>query len=184
MTTGLFIKSETPIVWANSADYLGDLGARTHQIDLTLIATLEAREGDKVDLGVVRPESYSVTMAIEFDVAPASAAVVSLWWAASPLSGAAVANPGGVVGADGDYTGTAGDVLADSIPQLTLIGNLLSTSDLAPVVQFVTFTFSPKHRYGSPVVYNETLQAFEGDAVEMGISFTPLHQLSLWGNKE
>ena len=52
---------------------------------------------------------------------------------------AGAVNPGGVVGVDGDYTGTAGDDLPNSILQLTLIGNLVCTADLAAVVQFQTF---------------------------------------------
>jgi hypothetical protein len=175
MPTEILIKSDTPIVWADSVQpYAGDIGARTHQIDLDSLASLAARQGAKVDLGAVRAAAYAVTMAIEFDVAPSSGNVVSLWWAPSPSPTAGVANPGGCSGADGAYTGTTGDALADSILQLTLIGNLICTSDVATVVEFESFIFSPEHRYGSPVVYNEADQAFEGDAVEMGVSFTPI----------
>jgi len=174
LTTEILIKSSTPIVWANSGDYAGPLGTRTHQLDLTSVATVEAREGAKADLGSTRAAVYAVTVAIEFDVAPLSGAIVSFWWAPSPSATAGVANPGGVSGTDGDYTGTSADSLADSILQLTLIGNLVCTSDLAPNPEYQTFMFSPEHQYGSIVVYNETLQAFEGDAIEMGVSFTPI----------
>jgi len=174
MPTEILIKSDTPIVWADTTDYAGDIGARTHQILLAALAATAARQGDKVDLGAARAAVYAVTMAIEWDVDPTPGDVCSLWWAASPSGTAATANPGGCTGEDAAYAGTAGDSLADSIMQLTLIGNLVCTTDDAPVVQFQTFMFSPEHRYGSPVVWNEAGQALEGDDIEMGIAFTPI----------
>lgn len=174
MATEILIKSGTPTVWADTTDYAGDIGTRTHQIDLTSVASTAARQSTKADLGATRAAVFAVTAAIEFDVAPSSGNVVSIWWAASPSGTAATANPGGVSGSDAAYTGTAGDSLADSVLQLTLVGNLVCTSDVATVVEFQTFYFSPEHRYGSVVVYNEADQALEGDAVEMGIAFTPI----------
>lgn len=176
MPTEILIKSgATPVVWADTTDYAGDLGSRTAQIDLTSIAAGGARQGAKVDLGATRAAVYAVTMAIEMAVAPTSGAIASLWWAASPSATAGTANPGGCTGADAAYTGTAGDSLADSILQLTLVGNLVMTSDATTVVQFQTFMFSPEHRYGMPVVFNEeATQAFVADAVEMAVAFTPI----------
>ena len=174
MTQEILLKQDTAIVWADTTDYAGDLGGRTDQIDLTSVASTAARQGVKKDLGATRAAVYAVEVAIEYDVAPTSGNVCSIWWAASVSAVAGTANPGGVSGTDAAYTGTAGDSLADSIKQLTLIGNLVCTSDAAAVVQFQTFIFSPELRYGSPVVWNEADQALEGDAVEMGISFTPL----------
>jgi hypothetical protein len=175
MPTEILTKSGTPTVWADTTDYLGLLGTRTHQIDLTsLAASGNARQGVKADLGATRAAVYAVTISLNFDVAPSSGDIVSLWWAPSPSATAGTANPGGVSGADAAYTGTAGDVLADSILQLTLIGNLIATSDADTVTQIQTFMFSPEHRYGSPVVYNEADQAFEGDADVMAIAFTPI----------
>jgi hypothetical protein len=175
MANEVLIKSDTPIVWADVTDYAGDLGTRTHQIDLTSVAAGAARQGAKADLGATRAAVYAVTVAIEMAVAPTSGAIASIWWAASPSATAGTANPGGCSGADAAYNGTAGDSIADSILQLTLIGSLVMTSDATTVVQFQTFMFSPEHRYGSPVVYNEeATQAFVADADEMGIAFTPI----------
>lgn len=174
MPTDVLIAQDTPTVWADTTDYAGDGGTRTHQIDLTSIASTAAHQGAKADLGATRAALYAVTVGIEYDVAPTSGNVCSVWWAPSPSGTAGTANPGGCTGADAAYTGTAGDSLADSILQLSLIGNLVCTSDAATVVQFQTFLFSPELRYGSPVVYNEADQALEGDAIEMFIAFTPL----------
>lgn len=178
MATNILLNEQTPIVWADTTDYAGDGGARTDQIDLTSLASGAARQGAKKDLGDPRGAVYGVTLGIEMDVAPTSGDIVSLWWAASVSAVAGTANPGGVSGADAAYTGSAGDSLADSILQLTLIGALPATSDADTVIQIKTWLFSPESRYGTPVVYNETDQAFEGDAVEMFITFTPIYDES------
>lgn len=178
MPTDILIVQDTPVVWADTTDYAGDGGTRTDQIDLTSLASGAARQGAKADLGATRAAVFAVTVGIEFDVAPSSGDIVSIWWAPSVSAVAATANPGGVSGSDAAYTGTAGDSLADSILQLTLIGNLVATSDAATVVQFQSFIFSPELRYGSPVIFNEADQAFEGDAIEMFITFTPLKDQS------
>lgn len=174
MANQVLVLNGTPIVWADTTDFGGSPVARTVQIDLTSVASTAARQGVKVDLGATRAARYGVTLRVEFDVAPSSKDIVSLWWAPSPHTTAGTANPGGVNGTDAAYTGTTGDSLADSIFQLKKIGDLVCTSDLAPVVQQESFVFFPTERYGSPVVYNEADQAFEGDAVEMSIIFTPL----------
>lgn len=179
MPTDILLNEQTPIVWADTADYAGDGGARTDQIDLTSIGAGAAREGDKVDLGNPRAAAYGVTLGIEMNVAPAVATRnISLWWAPSVAAAAATVNPGGVSGSDGGYTGTAGDSLADSILQCTPIGVLPATSDADGVIQTKSWIFSPETRYGTPVVWNETDQAFEGDAVEMFITFTPVYDES------
>lgn len=174
MANEILAKNGTPIVWADTTDFGDSPIARTVQIDLTSLASTAARQGVKVDLGALRAARYDVTLRPEFDVAPVSGRVVSLWWAPSESPTAGTANPGGVSGADAAYTGTAGDSLADSIRQLQLIGVLVATSDAATVVNQETFRFFPSCRYGSPVVWNETDQAFEGDADEMSIIFTPV----------
>jgi hypothetical protein len=174
MANEILSKNGTQIVWADTTDFGDSPVARTVQIDLTSLAAAAARQGVKVDLGATRAARYDVTLRFEFDVAPTSGNIVSVWWAPSESGTAATANPGGVSGADAAYTGTAGDSLADSIKQLQYIGALIATSDAATVVNQQTWTFFPQCRYGSPVIWNETDQAAEGDAVEMSLIFTPV----------
>ena len=174
MPSEILVKNGTPIVWADTTDFGGSPIARTHQFDMTSIATVAAREGAKADLGALRAARYSVTLRVEMDVAPVSSAIVSMWFGQSPHGTAGTANPGGLTGADAAYTGTAGDSLADSILQCSWVGSLPCTSDANGVIQQATWVFMPTERYVIPVVYNQTLQAFEGDAVEMSIIMTPL----------
>lgn len=175
----LIAANATPVVWADSADYAGAGGARTHQIDLTSLAAGAARQGAKADMdnGLVTDRIarwYAVTLRIEMDVAAADNKTVDLYWAASLSSTAATANPGGTTGADAAYTGTAAGTLAEGLLQLQPIGSLAVQNDIAPVVQQQTFVTRIPTQYGMPVVVNNADQAFEGDAVEMSITFTPL----------
>lgn len=175
----LVAHDSTPIVWADTTDYAGDGGARTHQIDLTSLADAAARQGAKADMdtgGVANrlPRRWAVTLRVEFDVAPTDGTTVDLYWAASLSGTAATANPGGTTGADAVYTGTAGSTLAESLLQLQQIGSLSCTNDAATVVQQQTFITTIPLQYGMPVVVNGGGQAFEGDAIEMSVTFTPL----------
>lgn len=169
----------TPLVWADTTDYAGDGGTRTHQIDLTSLGAGAARQGAKADIdnGLVTDRfarRYAVTMRIEFDVAPADGDTVDLYWAASLSSTATTANPGGTTGSDAAYSGTAGSTLAESLLQLEFIGSLMCTNDAATVVLQQTFIIELALQHGMPVVFNNAGQAFEGDAIEMSITFTPL----------
>jgi len=166
----------TALVWADTTDYSAVTGgyARTAQIDLTGVAATEARQGTKVDLGSAFARQFVVSVAIEMDVAATSGEVIEFWWAGSPSSTAGNANPGGTSGADSDYTGTGGDVLADSILQLIPMGSLIATADIATTVQYQTIgLLVAPLRYGMPVVWNRTGQAFEGDAVTMYVALVP-----------
>ena len=174
MPNEVLVKNGTQIVWADVTDFGGSPIARTVQIDLTSLANGAAREGAKVDLGATRAARYSVTLRVEMDVAPASGAVVEMYFGQSPHGTAATANPGGLTGADAAYTGTAGDVVGDSIKQCSWVGSLPLTSDADTVIQQSTWVFMPSERYVIPVVYNLSGQAFEGDAVEMSIIMTPI----------
>jgi hypothetical protein len=178
MANELLVKvGATPLVWADNAGDFGDSPiAGTDQITLVSLADGAARQGDKGDFTALRAGAYSVTLRVEFDVAPVSGTTVSLYFAPSVSGTAATANPGGVSGSDAAYTGTAGDSLADSLKQLDLIGVLTCTADAATVVQQQTFVYSPSERYGTPVVFNEGGQAFEGDDIEMSIIFNPIIQ--------
>jgi hypothetical protein len=170
-------KPITAVVWADTTDYAGDVGTRTHQIDLTSIAAAAARQGAKADLAVSGANLgslYAMYAAIEMDVAAASGELVDFYLGFSPSGTAGTANPGGLTGADAAYTGTAGDSLADSLLQLQHVGSMVLTADIATVVQFqfIGYFVAPE-RYASLAVVNNASQAFEGDAVEMGVRVVP-----------
>lgn len=174
MANEILVKSDTPIVWADTTDYTGDGGVRTHQIDLTSLADGAARQGAKADLGATRAKQYSVTVCVEMAIAPTSKAAIDIYWATSLHATAAICNPGGCSGADAAYTGTAADSLDDSLMQLQYIGSISLTADATTTLQFQTFTLFPQHRYGMPVIDNNGGQAMHSDAVECFVSATPI----------
>ncbi len=181
MPNHIYRKEGPALVWANSADYDGAGGVRTHQIDLTDIIFAEARQGVKADLGEYRAEEYAAIVCVEFKTgeAPESAEVVGLYWGPSISPVAAAANQGGLIGTDADYTGTDGDSLADSLGQLIKIGDLVLTADAVGFPQRQTFVFEPILRYGQPVVYNGTdAEDFNAaDTIEMYVRIVPLFNL-------
>lgn len=167
----------TAIVWANTTDYSSTVSGlvRTHQIDLTDLASGSARQGAKADLGASRARQFLVLVGLEFATPPVSDEAVEVWWAGSPSATAANANPGGTTGSDAAYTGTAGDSLDDSLKQLLSTGALTVTADATTVVQYAPIgVLTDIPRYGMPVVDNNTSDALHSDAVEMYIALLPL----------
>ncbi len=174
----ILVKVGTAIVLANLTDHApateNNLGTRTHQLDLTGLASGAARQSDIIDLGENRAARHTVRPCLEMDVAVIAGSVVSLHWAPSPSATPATANPGGVSGSDSAYTGYSSN-LAESIGQLQPIAPMFMTPQIAPIAQQAAIgTFESDHRYGSLVVYNETDQAFEDDAIEMSVLIEPI----------
>lgn len=168
----------TPIVLADTTDYgsgSAALGARTDQIDLTSLASDAARQSDQVDFTANLDLEYVVAAAIEFDTAPTAGETMDLYIAWSNDSTAADGNPAGISGSDAAYTGYSSN-LANSLKQLQYVGSLVSTVQIATTVQVDTAiaTITPRARYGTLVVHNNTSDALEGDAQEMAVRFTPL----------
>lgn len=163
------------VVWADTTDFSVTGVTRTDQIDLTSLADAAARQGAKADLGATPAQVYALEARFEIDIAPASGALIEVYLAWSRSATAGSLNPGGVSGSDAAYTGTAGDSLADSVNQLEGPFVFYCTADAATTVQLQHLGLvSPKAQYVSPVVKNESGQAFEGDAVEMYLALTPV----------
>lgn len=171
---------ETPIVWADTTDYTGAVSgyARTHQLDLTSVASAAARQGAKADFGVTKAGmKYAVYVGIEIVGSAASQETIDFYHASSPSGTAGDANPGGTTGADADYTGTSGDSLDDSLDQLLPIGSLVTTADNTTTVQYGMVGIvngDEIERYGMPVVVNNSTGALMTDAVEMYVVYVPI----------
>lgn len=178
-TNKVLFTEGTAIVWSDTTDYSSTVTglARTHQIDLTSVSAAAARQGAKADLGATRSRQYLCFIGIEIASAAASDELVTVYWAGSPHATAGNANPGGTDGTDSAYTGSAGDSLADSLKQLQLIGSMVTTADNTTVVQYQTIGVlqgEGLHRYGMPVLVNNSTGALMTDAVEMLIALIPM----------
>ena len=175
------VSDGTPVCWADTTDYSSTASGitRTHQIDLTSLASTDMWQGAKADLGATRAPSYSVKVCIEFDVAPSAGEYVSIYWSSSYSATAGTGNDGGAesAGADSDWDGIASGTSTEQNEykqHLTLIGVLPAGLDAdIPQVKTISSNFQPPTRYGFPIVQNNTSQAFQGDAVEMYIALIP-----------
>ncbi len=183
MPTEILTKLGTAFVWADTTDYSSSVSGlvRTEQLDLTSIAgtdtTAAARQGTKDDLGTTMAAQFRILVAIEFATAPTAGGVVDFYWAGSPITTAANANPGGTSGSDAAYTGTAGSSLDDSVKQLRYLGSLVVTADATTLVQYMeigTITAEELGRFGMPVVHNKASVAFVADATEMYFALVPV----------
>lgn len=174
MATEILQKVGTAIVLADATDFDNDPIIDTDQIDLTSLLNGGARQSAKFDFTALRAARYNVAVSVEIDIAPASGTTVDIYLAPSLEVTAADSNPGGISGSDSAYTGTAGDDLADSLKQLDFIGSVICTADADPTMQTQYFVYAPHARYGTLVVFNQSGQAFVGDAVHHFIIFEPI----------
>ncbi len=168
----------TPIVFADNVAYQGRGGARTHQINLVSLASGTAQQSDKADMdtgGVSNrfPKAFIVTARVDMLNAPNVGDYVSIYWAASLSSDEPTGNPGGVIGSDGAYTGTAGSTLEESLKDLQLLGKLFLTPDGATVQQQQTFRASLPTQFGTVVVVNNSVRDFVGNGNDLSVTFTP-----------
>lgn len=141
------------------------------QLDMTDVSDGSARESEQVDLTANRAAEYTLDGAVEM-VTPTSGERLDFYWNASPDATPGDGNKGYTTGVDGAYTGGVAD-LAEGLTQLKFIGSFIVSADGTAVTQVSDIgTFSPKHRYGSLVVVNESGAAFHSDAVETHFSLT------------
>ncbi len=144
------------------------------ELSLLDVADGAAVQSTKFDFGAVRASRYVITCCIEYQIAaPTTATLVEFYLAASGQATAANGNPGYATGADGAYTGTPA-TLVEGIAQLQFLGALVVSADLEFQISDIG-VFSPKHRYGSLIVKNETGQKLcDTDIIESAVVFTPI----------
>ena len=165
--------SDAAVIWADFAgDFNGAVAGTEKQITLAALGVGDSREGVKADMFVNAhlPQRWAVLVRIEMDVAVADGLAVPIYWAASPSVTAGTLNPYLITGADAEIaTPTAG-----FLGQLQFIGAVSLTVAIATNVHQACFITTIPLRYGSPLVFNNTTQAFEGDDIEMFVAFYPL----------
>ena len=144
------------------------------QLDMTSVADAAARQSAKVDLGATRPMEWALIAAVEMAATPTTGEVIEFYWNSSPDSTAANGNSGYTTGSDAAYAGGVA-TLAEGVAQLDFIGVLVCSADATTTVQTAVIgTFSPRARYGSLVVKNESGAAFHSDAVETHMVMNPV----------
>jgi hypothetical protein len=173
------------IVFANHAGDFAPTAANdlrittdgTKELDVEMAMTGLANgsyfQSAKFDFGENRAEKYIPRIAIEIAATPTAGNTIEIWLAESQSATAGTANPGGVSGSNGSYTGYSGNADA-SVKQLHYLGAFTVTAQATPTVQIIRgFKFSPGERYGSLVLKNGSGAAFHSDDVEIHVTFDP-----------
>lgn len=165
------------IIFADATDWpvggTDSWGDDDDQLDMTGITAGQARQSDKFTLPTNLELSYEVWLMLEFATAPVSGETVDVYYGLSQDSTAGTGNPGGLSGTDGDYTGTSGDSLDDSLKQLNYIGSMICTADAttANQQQLIGTISAPAGLHMMVVVDNNTSDSIHTDAVECALMF-------------
>ena len=162
--------SPSAVVWADTTDFSVTGITRTHQIDLTSLASGAARQGAKADLGANPADEYIVECAFEFGgSAPTIGLPMMIYFGFSDNATAGTLNPGGLSGTD-----AAGITTATGRSQLFQAGLFPVLASGAGTVQRMQLSIiRPPARYVMPNVYNGTDQALDSDAINMYVRLLP-----------
>ncbi len=170
----------TAIVLGNSATHapanLNNLGADTDQIDLTSLGANAYRQSTKFDFTANRASLWFCKAALEWATAPVAGTTVDIYLGFSSSATAATDNPANLSGADSAYTGYSSNA-DEAVLQLDYIGSFVVTVQVTGTIQVAHVgTFSPRQRYASCVVHNNTADALHSDVVEMSILLAPIEE--------
>lgn len=183
MANKVLVTIGTNIVIANSTYSPGTnttLGARTDDIDVDGLGTGAARQGVKFDFGQgldVWARRWMCMSTFEMASDPAAGGNMQYFVSPSISSTPAVGNAGGATGADAAYTGYSGSTLAEGLAQMQRVGlpvNVAIQNDTDGVQIAVVGIFTPTHRYGSLITFNNTSVGLHSDSIEAAFRFAPL----------
>ncbi len=180
MASEILYKVGTPIVIADSTYSPGSantaLGTRTDDIDVVSLGAAAARQGVKIDFGVVRAMLYDVRMTFEMAVDPTAGGTIDVYMSPSHSATPAIGNLGLLTGADAAYTGYVTLALAEALKQIPRVGgaNVGINNDGDGVQMAHVGVFSPMARYYCPLVYNNTNVALHNDSIEFAVLFEPV----------
>lgn len=177
MANKILVVGDSERIAFGAPTYSGDLENVDYALDTNNLTL--ARESNKADMdtgGVANrfPKEFAITVIIEYTGPPNPGESTDLYWAPSVSGTAATANPGGVTGSDGAYSGTAGSTLDESLKELQFLGSLVATADGSPVIQQQTFKATLPTQYGTLVIDNNTSTTLKDLSQETVIIFTPI----------
>lgn len=180
MANEILQKTGTQICWADHAtDFsptaANDLrtGTPTNvQLSMASVADGAARQAAQADFGATRAAQYMLRAAFELAATPTAGDAIELYMAWTDNTGVGWA--GGVSDGDAAYSGYSSNLDA-SVKQLDYLGSFICTAQATATVQVADIgVFSPKARYGTLVVKNESAAAIHSDDVECHVVATPI----------
>lgn len=156
MANEILQKPDTQINW-------GSVGGEDHVMTLLNMANGAGREGDEHDFGAVHATRWRVYYHTELAVGPTFGAPIEIYMAYS--HDAAIY--------DGEHSGADGVMAsAEQLPNMQLIHVHSCLNNV--VDQWSGGIFHLQTRYGAPLVYNNSGQAFENAAADHELIFEPI----------
>lgn len=159
MANKIYQTPETAIQWlASGGDYT---------LTLTSLAASAGRQGGQGDLGsAARSREYTWRFYMKFVTTPVVGEVIRIYWKSSDGS-----HPD-----NDDGTTDAAVSAEDKLKNLRLLGRLI-VDEASTTPEFVASGPLPielPHRYGMPVIWNDTTDAFSATAADHGFILTPV----------
>jgi len=155
---------ESDVSWLNTGG--------SEVMTLTSLASGAGRQGARHDFGditVARAFLFDWWFYMQFATAPVVGEVISIYWKGYHRAGVRAMNDDG----NGDAALSAEDKLLNLIPLGTLIVDEASATPEFAVGNKGDPVWLP-HRYGMPVIFNNTADAFSATASEHGFTLTPI----------
>lgn len=143
----------------------------TGVITCTSLANGSAQEGAKIDLGANWARAWLVTFETKLASAGTDGSEIELYTNQSISGTPGTSENGGATGADAAFSNAA-----TLKHQWTPVGSIAVAAAASTGVQRQSFEFTPSARYQSPLVVNNSGQAFSGSAGDTIITWTPLEE--------
>lgn len=154
----------TPITWKASGG--------TYAITCTSLANGSARQGVKGDLGANWARRWKATLECKLNAAGTNLSEVEVYLSESTSATAGTDNDGGASGTDAALSNPS-----EVKHQMTPIGSIAVSNALGTGKQQQSWIFTPKSRYQSPAIVNNSGQAFTGTAADTILTLQPLEEL-------
>jgi len=143
------------------------------QLSMASVANAGFRQSAKFDFGENWAQEYQARGAFEIAATPTSLRSINAFLSYSQSGTAGNGNSGNVTGSDAAYTGYSSNAAA-AVTQLHQISSFPVTAQATSTVQVIEgWTFTPKGRYASLVVQNDTGAAMHSDDAEIHIVLNP-----------
>lgn len=156
-------KSANNLTLADGSAISWQASGGTYALTCTSVTNNNGRQGVKGDLGATRAQRYAVQVTFSVGSAATNGLEIEVYWAASPSATAGTSNPGGTSGTDATFNTTPDEYKL----QLQFIGSLVLSNNAGTGIQTTNLgPFTPRFRYGMPVIVNksgQTLGATAGD---------------------
>ncbi len=164
MTAKVYQIGESDITWLNTGG--------SELLTLTSLGAGAGRQGARHDFGVIttaRAHLFDWWFFMQFGTAPVVDEVIDIYWKGFHQGGSHAMND--------DGTGDIAVSAEDKLKNLIWLGALIvDEASLTP--EFSTGNHGDPiwipHRYGMPVIWNSTADAFSATAAEHGFILTPI----------